>query len=45
MTQQQVSNSQQTSNSQQQRSTKDKQQDIKNAAYIASIDQPNHPNT
>jgi len=30
---------------QQQRSTKEKEQDIKNAAYIASINQPNHPNT
>jgi hypothetical protein len=27
------------------RSNKEKEQDIKNAAYIASIDQPNLPNT
>ena len=26
-------------------SEKGKKQDIKNAEYIASIDQPNHPNT
>ena len=30
---------------QQQRSGEEKKQDIKNAAFIASIDQPNHPNT
>lgn len=28
-----------------QRSAKEKKQDIKNAAFIASMDQPNHPNT
>ncbi len=28
-----------------QRSPEEKAQDIKNAAFIASIDQPNHPNT
>ncbi len=40
---------QQTSNSQQHnikgKSTKEKEQDIKNAEYIAKVGQPNHPNT
>ncbi len=45
MTQQKSGNLQQQQRQQQQRSTKEKEQDIKNAAYIASIDQPNHPNT
>lgn len=44
MKQQKDSNLQQQQQ-QKQRSTKEKEQDIKNAAYIASIDQPNHPNT
>ena len=35
---------QQASDSQQKRA-KEKKQDIKNAEYIARIDQPNHPNT
>ena len=41
---------QQQSNDPKQQKTKgqnanDKKQDIKNAEYIAHIDQPNHPNT
>ncbi|WP_267886711.1 hypothetical protein [Anaerosinus massiliensis] len=28
-----------------QRSDKEKKQDVKNAAFIAGMDQPNHPNT
>lgn len=41
---------QETSNLQQQqnikvKNTKEQKQDIKNAEFIAQIDQPNHPNT
>jgi len=34
-----------TQKQQQQRSAKEREQDIKNAEYIASVDRPNHPNT
>ncbi|MDF2634386.1 MAG: hypothetical protein K0R78_1260 [Pelosinus sp.] len=40
MTQQQSKDSQQ-----QKKSTQEQKQDIKNAEYIAHINQPNHPNT
>jgi len=43
MTQQQDSNLQQQSIKD--KSKKEKKQDIKNAEYIAKINQPNHPNT
>jgi hypothetical protein len=45
MAQQKGNNSQKQQQKQEYKSEKERQQDIKNAAYIASIDQPNHPNT
>lgn len=45
MSQKKTSNSQPKQQKQEYRSAKEREQDIKNAAYIASIDQPNHPNT
>lgn len=45
MPQQKASDSKQQGQPKQQRNAKERKQDIKNAEYIASIDQPNHPNT
>lgn len=36
---------QKTSSDSSAKSQKEKEQDIKNAAYLASMNQPNHPNT
>jgi hypothetical protein len=44
MTHKQGCNSKQGQNKKQ-RSAKEKEQDIKNAAFIAGMNQPNHPNT
>jgi hypothetical protein len=44
MTHKQGCNSKQEQNKKQ-RSAKEKEQDIKNAAFIAGMNQPNHPNT
>lgn len=44
MTHKQGCNSKQAQNKKQ-KSAKEKEQDIKNAAFIASMNQPNHPNT
>lgn len=44
MTHKQDCNSKQGQNKKQ-RSAKEKEQDIKNAAFIAGMNQPNHPNT
>jgi len=44
MTQQQSNDLQQQQNKEDKKS-KEQEQDIKNAVYIAHIDQPNHPNT
>lgn len=44
MTQQQVSDLQQQQNTKG-KSAEERKQDIKNAEYIARINQPNHPNT
>lgn len=43
MTQQQTENLQNQTTKE--RSTKEQQQDIKNAEFIARVGQPNHPNT
>jgi hypothetical protein len=45
MTQQQASDLQQQQKNIKEKNAKEKRQDIKNAEYIAHIDQPNHPNT
>lgn len=45
MSQPKSSNLQQQQQQNQQRGAKEQEQDVKNAAYIASIDQSNQPNT